>query len=301
MEQSMKQSIAGTGGSATGGCRIPSQDEVEVIGILLNLPKIISVSELLSQYSFTWARKKKRSVLVSKQDLSLSLFNQQPVNEVIQFLPEKVTAAEADKSPSTPLCFLPSVGKNLKKKEIADLLERYNIMQQEREILLKKIKAMKTHHQELTAQNLELKAKRDEIIYSRTKEDFQLWNNDPVQHVYQQNKMTMFAPPQQQQQCQQFMLDPNHGKLACSSNNNNGTRFGMLNHIDPRVHNIHGEAYDFMSLFQPLDQSKCIISDNELKARNAAAARKRRILRMKHIKNKNSSLLSMKMSRGGCR
>ncbi|KAI3516947.1 hypothetical protein L1887_16123 [Cichorium endivia] len=317
----MKQSISGGGGG--GGCggrgwRIPSEDEVEVIEILLNLAKLVTKSELLSKYTFTWGQKKKRSALVSKSESSPSTHRQ--INES---RPEKLAAAEADKSPSTPLCFLPSGSgsdgaadkpkqhsfskKNSKRKATDDLIERYNEMQQQKEILLRKIKAMETHHEELRAQNLELKRKRQEIN-PRNMDELQLWNNSiktnrDQQHYHQQ--ITMFAPPPPPpppplpQHCQQFMVDPNNGKVmavTCSSNSNSGGRFGFFNQIDPRV-KIHGETFDFMSPSQPLDQSKYLVMDNNLRVRNAAEARKWRIMRMKENKNSSSA---MKQSRG-CR
>ncbi|KVH90404.1 uncharacterized protein LOC112521571 [Cynara cardunculus var. scolymus] len=306
----MKQSISGGG-----GWRIPKEDEVEVLEILLTLPKLIAKSELLSRYTFTWGRKKKRSVLVLKSESTPSTHQQIDDNR-----PEKLTAADADKSPSTPLCFLPSgsgsdgadkpkepssLKKKFKRKATDDLLEKFTGMQQQREILIQKIRAMETLRQKLGAQNLELKAKRQEINYSKNIEDFRLWNNSmnmnlDQQHYHQQ--ITMFAPPpqpQQQQHCQQLMVDPNNGKLVampCSSSSNNGGRFGLFNQIDSRV-KIHGETFDFMASSQPLDQSKYLVMDNDLRIRTAAAARKRRIMRMKENKN---SLMAMKLSRA-CR
>lgn len=88
----MKQSTP----SRVGACRIPSEQDAEIIKILLTLPELIAKKELFSQYTFTWGKKKKRSVLVTKSELS-------PVTH--HRSPEKLTAA--DKSPSTPLCFLP--------------------------------------------------------------------------------------------------------------------------------------------------------------------------------------------------
>ncbi|KAI3734377.1 hypothetical protein L6452_13845 [Arctium lappa] len=302
----MKQSISGGGG----GWRIPKEDEVEVIEILLTLPKLIAKSELLSRYTFTWGRKKKRSVLVSKSESSPSTHRRIDENT-----PEKLTAEEdADKSPSTPLCFLPSgsgsdgvdkpkqlssLKKNSKRKATDDLMEKYTGMQQEREILIRKIKAMETFRQELSAQNLQLKAKRQEINYSKNMEDFQLWNNSMTMNLDQQHyrqQITMFTPPQPQpQQQQQMMVDPNNGKVV-AINSNNGGRFGLFNQIDPRV-KIHGETYDFMASSQPLDQSKYLVMDNDLRVRTAAAARKRRIMRMKENKN---SMLGLRLPRA-CR
>ncbi|MFS7931504.1 hypothetical protein Hanom_Chr04g00356751 [Helianthus anomalus] len=69
----------------------------------------------------------------------------------------------------------------------------------------------------------------------------------------------------------------------------------MINQMDPCV-KMQGEAYDFMGCSQPLDQSKYLMMDNDLRMRTAAAAaRKRRILRMKENKN---ALLALKLARG---
>ncbi|XP_071733111.1 uncharacterized protein [Rutidosis leptorrhynchoides] len=289
---------------------IPAVEDVELVEILLTLPKLISKSEFLSQYSFEWGCKKKRSVLVSKQDSS-------PLNhrKIDESSPAAAPAEEADKSPVTPFCFLPSgsgsddgdgnkskqllsIKKTLKRKATDDLTERCNKMQQENEVLATNIKAMKIRHQQLTSQNLELKAKRQEIIYPRNiVQDFQSWGksiklNVDQQYCYQQQS-PMFAPPPQH-----WMIDPNLVAVSCSSNS--GSRFGLFNHIDPRVKKIHGETYDFMALSQPLDQSRYLLMDNDLRVRTAAAAaaRKRRMMRIKE--NKNNSLLGMKVSKG-CR
>ncbi|KAI3696068.1 hypothetical protein L1987_79077 [Smallanthus sonchifolius] len=257
----MKQTVT----AVAGRLRIPTEEEVEVVEILLSLPKLFAKSELIGRYSFTWGRKKKRSVLDSKSESSPS------------------------PSPPTPLCFLPgggnrkppsSVRKSLKRKATDDLMELYNGLQQEREILMEKVKAIKTLHQELASENLELKARGQKISYSRNIQDFHIWNS-PMKLIDQQRchqQITMFATATPQQ----FMVDPNNG----------GRRFGLFNQIDPRV-KIHGETYDFMVCSQPLDQSKYLVMDNDLRVRAAAAARKRRILRMK---DKNS-LLAMKLSR----
>ncbi|MFS8000884.1 hypothetical protein Hanom_Chr13g01183811 [Helianthus anomalus] len=298
----MKQVIDGGGGG--GGFILPTDEEVEVAEALLMIPKLSAKRELINRFSFTWGVKKKRSVLVSKSESSPSP------------LPEKVTAEEADKSPSTPLNFLPSGSdgvdkrktssssgkRSLKRKATDDLVESYNRMQQEREILLKETKAMKILHQELSSKNLELKAIIQKVNYSRNIKDFHVWNKS--MKIYDQQsypQITMFAPPtqqQQQQRCQQLVVDPNNGKLmavSCSGNSHGGGRFGMINQMDPRV-KMQGEAYDFMGCSQPLDQSKYLMMDNDLRMRTAAAAaRKRRILRMKENKN---ALLALKLARG---
>ncbi|KAJ0669697.1 hypothetical protein HanOQP8_Chr13g0465601 [Helianthus annuus] len=292
----MKQIIDGGGGDFI----LPTDEEVEVAEALLMIQKLSAKEELINRFSFTWGLKKKRSVLVSKSESSPSP------------LPEKVTAEEADKSPSTPLNFLPSGSdgvdkrktsssgkRSLKRKATDDLVESYNRMQQEREILLKETKAMKILHQELSSKNLELKAIIQQVNYSRNIKDFHVWNKS--MKIYDQQsypQITMFAPPTQQQRCQQLVVDPNNGKLlavSCSGNSHGGGRFGMINQMDPRV-KMQGEAYDFMGCSQPLDQSKYLMMDNDLRMRTAAAAaRKRRILRMKENKN---ALLALKLARG---
>ncbi|PWA67059.1 hypothetical protein CTI12_AA298890 [Artemisia annua] len=281
---------------------LSSEVEVEAIETLLSLPNLIKKYELLSQYSFTWGIKKKRSVLVNRKVTSSSV------------------VLDADKSPSTPLCFVNSDGgsdgfdktnkplpslsfkKILKKKLVDDLKVKLSGMQEENDKLKRDIASMEQKKQELQAQNLELKAKRQKISYTRNMEDMQLWNNPMKmnldQHVQQryhhhQQQISMFAPQQQQQQ---YMVDPNTGKvmtMSCSSNiDSGGSRFGLFNQIEPRVQR---ETYDFMSKSQPLDHGKYMVIDNDLRARNCAAARKRRISRMKENKN---SLLNMRLSRG---
>ncbi|GJZ98050.1 hypothetical protein Tco_0670503 [Tanacetum coccineum] len=178
-------------------------------------------------------------------------------------------------------------------------------MQEENDKLKRDIASMAQKKQELQAQNLELKAKKQKISNTRNMEDMQLWNNpmkvnidqQVQQRYHHQQQISMFAPQQQQQQRQQYVVDPNTGKvmtlsLSCSSNiNSGGSRFGLFNQIDPRVQR---ETYDFMFKSQPLDHGKYMVID-DLRARNCAAARKRRIIRMKENKN---SLLNMRLSRG---
>ncbi|XP_076943686.1 uncharacterized protein LOC143614012 [Bidens hawaiensis] len=172
-------------------------------------------------------------------------------------------------------------------------MEMHNRMYQERDDLMKNVKATRTLHQELSYENMELKAKRQKLNYPRNmKEDIHLWNS-PMKTSQQQchQQITMFTPPTpQQQNCvQQLVVDPNNSKLVgvAKSNGNGGGRFGLLNQIDPRV-NIHLETYE------PLDQS-WLVMDNVLRFKNAAAAaRKRRMLR---IKENRSSLLALKLSR----
>ncbi|KAD2804566.1 hypothetical protein E3N88_37943 [Mikania micrantha] len=271
----MKQIVAGGGGRL----RSPTEEEAEVAEILLTLPKIIEISEFLRRRRLTWGSTKKRSVLDSKEESSPS--------------PEKVTAVEAGESPSTPLCFLPSgsgsdgsdkrkppssVKKNFKRKATDDLMENYCKMQQEKEILLKETKAMKTLHQELTSANLELKAIIQKVNYSRNIIDHQSY--------HQQN--AIFVPPTPQR-CQQLMV-------SSSGNSHSGGNFGLFNQIDPRV-KIHGETFDFLASSQPLDQSKYCVMDNDPRVRTAAAARKMRMLRMKENKK---ALLALKLSSRGC-
>ncbi|XP_076937938.1 uncharacterized protein LOC143605855 [Bidens hawaiensis] len=266
----MKQIMNGGGGG--GGLRIPTAAEAQVAEILINM------RELIKRRSFTWGMKKKRSVLVSKSESETR-------RRVGGGSPEKVAAAvvaaEADKSPTTPLCFLPPVKKNVKRKAADDLVESYNRMQQEKEILLRETKAMRTLHQGLTFKNMELKAIIQKVKFTRNIEDFHQWNNSrkiiDQQSYYPQ--ISMFAPPtqQRQQHCQQLMVDPSNW---CSVNSHSGGRFGLFNQVDPRV-----KIHDFMGCFQPLDQSKYMMVDNHLTVRSAAAAaRQRRILRMKENK-----------------
>ncbi|KAK1419738.1 hypothetical protein QVD17_29031 [Tagetes erecta] len=293
------------------GLIMPTEKEVEVMETLLDLPRLIERRELISGYSFKWGKKKKRSVLELKPELLFQSPEKLPEN-VIK-VDEKM---EDRKSPSTPLCFLPCVGggsdgggdrkppsssperMTVKRKATDDLVEVCDRIEQENQILLKKIEAMKTLHQDLISENLELKATRQKISFSRNMEDCHKWNSsmkvvDEQHHYHQQ--ITMFAPSTSQQppQQQQLVVDHNSGKVMAVSSD--GGRFGMFNQIDPRV-KIQGEAYDFMAASQPLDQSKYLKMDNDLRVRAAAAAaRKRRILKMKE--NKNSSL-AMKLTRG---
>nr|GEX76165.1 hypothetical protein [Tanacetum cinerariifolium] len=155
-----------------------------------------------------------------------------------------------------------SFKKILKKKLVDDLKVKLSGMQEENNKLKRDFASMAQKKQELQAQNLELKAKKQKISYTINMEDMQLWNNpmkvnidQQVQQRYHyQQQISMFAPQQQHEQLQQYVVDLNTGKVmrvACSSNiNSGGSRF---------------------------------------------VARKRRIIRMKE---KQNSLLNMRLSRG---
>ncbi|KAM0019634.1 hypothetical protein Hdeb2414_s0025g00658091 [Helianthus debilis subsp. tardiflorus] len=169
---------------------LPREKEVEVGHILLDFPNTWPKLELVGRTTFTWGFKKKRSVLLDMKSELLS---------------------QPEKSPSTPLSFLPfptgggghinnnnnnrkpplAPTKVFKRKAAEGLMEVYNRLQQEKETLVKQLKAMKTLHQDLTYENLELKAKGQKIKYPRNMEDYHIWNSS-MKTVGQQ--ITMFAP-----------------------------------------------------------------------------------------------------------
>ncbi|KAJ0678073.1 hypothetical protein HanRHA438_Chr12g0549081 [Helianthus annuus] len=167
---------------------LPGEEEVEVGHTLLDFPNTWPKRELVGRTTFTWGFKKKRSILLDMKSESLS---------------------QPEKSPSTPLSFLPlpsggggggdhnnrkpplAPTKVFKRKATDDLTEVYNRLQQEKETLVKQLKAMKTLHQDLTYENLELKAKGQKIKYPRSMEDYHIWNSS-MKTVGQQ--ITMFAP-----------------------------------------------------------------------------------------------------------
>ncbi|KAK9063912.1 hypothetical protein SSX86_017784 [Deinandra increscens subsp. villosa] len=283
----MKQSVSGGGRGGGGKLRLPTEEEVEVAEILLTLPRIVAKSEILHRYSFAWGPKKKRSALISQTESSPSPLTlpltKRPVVE------KKLTAVEADKSPSTSLCFLPSGSgsdgggenpklktkttssgkKKLKRKLMDDLMELYNKKLQEKENLLREKEAMNARYQKLTSKNLKLKAIMQQVNYSKD---------------YQQPQITMFAPPPEH--CQQVVAV--HG----------GGRFGMFNQIDPRVKILEGESYEYVVGSQPLDRSRYLMMDDDQRVRAAAANRKKRIMRMKENKN---TMLGLKLASRACR
>ncbi|GJW00673.1 hypothetical protein Tco_1555924 [Tanacetum coccineum] len=273
---------------------LPSEIEVEAIQTLLSLPNLIKKYELL--LSFTWGIKKRRSVLVNRKVTSSS-----------------VVLDAADKSPSTPLCFgnsdsfdkanKPSTSslsfnKILERKLVEDLKVKLSGMQEENDKLKRDIASMAQKKQELQAQNLELKAKKQKISNTRNMEDMQLWNNpmkvnidqQVQQRYHHQQQISVFAPQQQQQQRQQYVVDPNTGKVmtlsfSCSSNINSG---GSRNIGSYQIRlTIRFQRYNCMISclnLNHLDHGKYMVID-DLRARNCAAARKRRIIRMKENKN----------------
>lgn len=76
--------------------KLPREDEVEVMKILVDLSRLIERREIVSGYSFKWGKTKKRSVLVQSPEMT-------PENVV------KVNEKIGDrKSPLSTLCFLPT-------------------------------------------------------------------------------------------------------------------------------------------------------------------------------------------------
>ncbi|KAJ7957871.1 Dihydroxy-acid dehydratase 1 [Quillaja saponaria] len=168
-----------------------SADEIEVAGILLDLPNLISESESLSRnrFSFTWGSKRRRSAIDGSPALppllpsSFSVPSPTPVRQddthggsgvvgptCVADGPIKVKS-EAP-SPATPLSFSPSESdeksnpmerKINHKRKSEELLQTIQGLTEHRNLLLGEIENVKRYYGDLKSYNLRLKAKEQEL------------------------------------------------------------------------------------------------------------------------------------------
>lgn len=297
-------------------------DEIRVSEIMLDLPNLISDSEWRCQFPFTcWGKKRKRSVLDSTTSTTSPSLCRQPVKErkILKAMKKKVEAAAvvvaAATSPSTPLSFSPSesdenksskqsLKSNSKKRTKEEWLEIIDGLNHNRELLRGELDSVRSKHFKLNAINLELKAKKQELSFSqKTEKPPQLginggWNLGlQLDHHYQ---MTMFAPHQKQQQ--QFLMDQAaqisgrfqdlYGqRIPMGSSPYNG--LSLINQMGPRgIPDLNVCAEETFVLgptsSQPLDLMSRVLMDNNSRFR-AAEARRRRMMKIKEVKNQGRS------------
>ncbi|XP_050218653.1 uncharacterized protein LOC126669264 isoform X2 [Mercurialis annua] len=147
-----------------------SNDETEVASILLQLPHLINHRDTLLPFS-SWGVKRKRSVYesLSHRRASSSSPPSPPPPPAAEKIAVKCEATTT--SPDTPLAFCPSESdeksKRLKRKssvkktkeELVAIIEDCN---QSKELLKKKIEKSQQLHDQLKAENLALKARKQE-------------------------------------------------------------------------------------------------------------------------------------------
>ncbi|PON93895.1 hypothetical protein TorRG33x02_102850 [Trema orientale] len=158
-----------------------SENEIEVAGILLQLPELILGHHLnLGRLPF-WGSKRRRSALNDNDDTQNDNDNHQsspaPPLPKAEEQPLTVTATPTPKveasSPATPLSFSPSESdekpKPLKRKvhlkrKREEWLEIINELTERRELLKREKETVSRYFDKLKAFNSELKARKDELI-----------------------------------------------------------------------------------------------------------------------------------------
>ncbi|KAJ7966868.1 Dihydroxy-acid dehydratase 1 [Quillaja saponaria] len=163
-------------------------DEIDVAGILLELPSLILESESRRPFSFTWGLKRKRSAIDESPALppirpssspippSSSTVRQNQNHAVVGLTcsTEGPIKVKTDvHSPATPLSFSPSESEeklnpserkiNLKRKT-EDLLRTIQELTEHRSSLLGEIENVKRYYDDLKAYNSRLKAKEQQVI-----------------------------------------------------------------------------------------------------------------------------------------
>lgn len=247
-------------------------DEIIVSLILLDLKKMMSLSESLS--NFNWGRRRKRSCLEAPPPLASasSWPSPSPVNRIeekklhikaAQEAKHGGGAARTTASPDTPLSFSPSesdekskhsLKKSSKKKtrQREEYLDMIEALTQRKELLTGEIENVMKYYKKLKAYNSQLKAKKQEVL------------NSGGQH-YTEARHQPLAADQTAQECQDSF-----GPIAAQSQPwDDGLT--SVNQGGPRGFdlNLPAEEAFGVDVYGPLD----VIADR--RARFAEARRKR--------------------------
>lgn len=152
-----------------------NDDEIEVAGILTELAHLVMQRNVDSGARFAWGSKKKRSAANQKNQPS-------PASAVVPPPPEppsspeserRPSKADATSSPATPLSFSPSESDEKRKhppakrklhKKKEDWYEVLKELTDRREQLKKEVETVSRYYDKLKAFNLELKARKEELI-----------------------------------------------------------------------------------------------------------------------------------------
>lgn len=159
-----------------------NDDEIEVAGILTELAHLIMQRNVDSGARFAWGSKKKRSAANQKNQPS-------PASAVVPPPPEpssspeserRPSKADATSSPATPLSFSPSESDEKRKhppakrklhKKKEDWYEVLKELTDRREQLKKEVETVSRYYDKLKALNLELKARKEELINTGLKKE----------------------------------------------------------------------------------------------------------------------------------
>ncbi|PON70723.1 hypothetical protein PanWU01x14_077490 [Parasponia andersonii] len=170
-----------------------SENEIEVAGILLQLPELILGHHLnLGRLPF-WRSKRRRSALNDNDDTQNDNHQSSPAPPLpkAEEQPLTVTKVEAS-SPATPLSFSPSESdekpKPLKRKvhlkrKREEWLEIINELTERRELLKREKETVSRYFDKLKAFNSELKARKDELITGNKRQTPNLENGQNLNLV----------------------------------------------------------------------------------------------------------------------
>ncbi|KAK6277961.1 hypothetical protein POUND7_018284 [Theobroma cacao] len=170
-------------------CNSPvTAEEIEVVEILRELPRLILESESRPRFTFKWGAKRRRSAASKEEFASTSLPAVELSRSPSPPLPSKVvgptyeterpTEKPLTSSPATPLSFSPSesdekplpskkkASVNSLKRKKEQLLEMVEDLTQRNQLLKKDIESKRLFLDQQKAKNLELKLKKQELSLS---------------------------------------------------------------------------------------------------------------------------------------
>ncbi|KAK6939343.1 hypothetical protein RJ641_028874 [Dillenia turbinata] len=189
-------------------------DELSVAGILENLPRLIVGSDSAHRFPFAWGSKRRRSTLDSNPALpSLVKYANHTREQVIDREEEEEEEGERGRerpinkveasSPSTPLSFSPSESddklsnswkKIFKKRKKEEWLKMIDDLTKRRELLKGEVENVRKFYDILKAENLLLKARREELNLCAKKETPYLETNKSLNLATQFNPQPLVKP-----------------------------------------------------------------------------------------------------------
>uniref|UniRef100_A0A5B7B4I8 Uncharacterized protein n=1 Tax=Davidia involucrata TaxID=16924 RepID=A0A5B7B4I8_DAVIN len=288
-------------------CALFGDNDRKVADILLNLPNLISESESRCRIPFPWGRKRRRSGLASTPSSPPSLPDP-PSSPSLQRNCQGENLKVEASSPVTPLCFSPSESdekskhshkKSSKKTTREEWLKIIDELTGERELLRRELGTLQSCYNKAEALNLVLKAKKQERSFCLTKE--KKTHLEITQSLNLRNELgqppikSLMLESQESSQLsfmvlkQPFIVD----QMACGSqisvkiqhpydqmppflSSSSGLDTVGILDLNVTVNKSVG-----MDSLQPLDLHRAL-TDNKAKA---AEARRRRMIRMKQMKN----------------
>lgn len=270
-----------------------TDDEIEVAGILTELSHQIMQRNVDSVARFAWGSKKKRSAANQKNQPS-------PASAVVPPPPEPSSSPESERcpskadaasSPATPLSFSPSESDEKRKpppakrklhKKKEDWNEVLKELTDRREQLKKEVETVSRYYDKLKAFNLELKARKEELINTGLKKETP--NSRIGQSLHQVTELASsssqevhHAPITTDQTVRAMgmrkeipsSLSSSSGFSGSNNSKNNGSPLGLPDlNVSPEESSLGVEC------FQPLDLA---MANKNLSRVMASEARRRRI------------------------